>query len=355
MTIDCVIVGCGRIFSKHVQAIESLAGELKVVGIVEPDENRASYASNHFKCAKYTSVEQFCKTERADLAIILTPSGLHAEHIKVICKSVNTILVEKPACLSLADLDDLSSLNFQGKKIFVVKQNRYNRPIVELKHWCDLENLQSFIYGTIRLRWCRDENYYNQDTWRGTWAYDGGVLTNQASHHIDILQMFMGEVDEVYATSIYGEPSIEVENTALVNLQFKNGALGMIEASNAIRPKNIEASLSLVFQDGVAEIGGHALNEWVIKPSKVEKLMVTPKFDNFLNEKDTTDVYGSGHIPLYKDLLNFFHGNSHNLVDIVEGGKSVKLLHAIYESIETRLPVKLSGNFSNSKLGKTIL
>ena len=351
MPLDCVIIGCGRIFSKHAVALNSLDDKVRVVGVIDTDDVRASNGASYFSCPSYKSIEQFCDVRTADFAVILTPSGMHADNIKSISKNVDTILVEKPACLALDDLEDLYSLHSKGKKIFVVKQNRYNRPIVQLKQWCDTGKSNDLVYGTIRLRWCRDKNYYQQDAWRGTWAYDGGVLTNQASHHIDILQMFMGEIEEVYATSIHGEPSIEVENTALVNIRFKTGALGMIEASNAIRPKNLEASLSLIFRDGIAEIGGHALNKWLNKPTNMKSL--APEFfKHFDNpEFDTSDVYGSGHISLYRDLMNYL-----KVIIIIcrykEGGKSVILLHAIYESIETGLPVSISASFKNSKLGK---
>jgi UDP-N-acetyl-2-amino-2-deoxyglucuronate dehydrogenase len=349
--LNAVIVGCGRIFAKHASAIERLSGEIRVSGIIEKDDKKAIDASNRFKCKKFFSIEEFIEKSSADIAIILTPSGLHATHIKKIIGSVNTILVEKPACLNLADLGDLCAFQEQGKQIFVVKQNRYNQPIMELKSWQNSKSFGELVYGTVRLRWCRDKNYYAQDSWRGTWAYDGGVLTNQASHHIDILQMFMGEVEEVYATSIMGEASIEVENTALVNLRFKNGALGFIEATTAIRPTNMEASLSLIFDDSVAEIGGHALNNWLTIPKGLVSASELNTSVGNASKDDKTDVYGAGHKALYQDLLKYFKNQKHQLVDIVEGGKSLILLHAIYESIETGLPVSILGSFPNSRLG----
>ena len=148
-----------------------------------------------------------------------------------------------------------------------------------------------------------------------------------------------------------GEASIEVENTALVNLRFKNGALGFIEATTAIRPTNMEASLSLIFDDCVAEIGGHALNNWLTIPKGLVSASELNTNVGNASKDDKTDVYGAGHKALYQDLLKYFKNQKHQLVDIVEGGKSLILLHAIYESIETGLPVSILGSFPNSRLG----
>lgn len=346
----CVVIGCGRIFEKHAVALQSVKNTICVIAVVDPVLERSTKASEIFKCKKFSSIEEFCSEGQADLAVILTPSGLHAQNIYDIKNNVKTVLVEKPVCLSLDDMECLERLSETALEIYVVKQNRYNSPIAELRDWIDTAVSTPLIYGTVRLRWCRDSHYYSQDSWRGTWLLDGGVLTNQASHHIDILQMFMGEVEEVYGVASYSEPSIETETTAIVTIKFSNGAIGLIEATTAIRPQNLEAGLTLVFENCVAEIGGHALNKWVIKPPMLEKEFFAADDPDPSN---VGDVYGNGHLLVYEDLIRHFQNRSNNLVSLTEGLKTVRLLHAIYESIETNNPVRINAKHNNSKLGKT--
>ena len=148
-----------------------------------------------------------------------------------------------------------------GVKLFVVKQNRFNVPVVQLRKALDQGRFGKLIMGTVRVRWCRPQAYYDQDSWRGTWAYDGGVLTNQASHHVDLLEWMMGDVESVFAKSKHALADIEAEDTAVVILKFRNGALGVIEATTAIRPKDLEGSISILGETGSVEVGGFAVNE----------------------------------------------------------------------------------------------
>ena len=148
-----------------------------------------------------------------------------------------------------------------GVKLFVVKQNRFNVPVVKAREALEAGRFGRLILGTVRVRWCRDQAYYDQDAWRGTWAYDGGVLTNQASHHIDMLEWFFGDVVSVHARAITALAKIETEDTAVATLKFRNGALGIIEATTAARPTDLEGSLSILGEKGTVEIAGFAVNQ----------------------------------------------------------------------------------------------
>ena len=148
-----------------------------------------------------------------------------------------------------------------GVKLFVVKQNRFNVPVVKAREALDAGRFGQLILGTVRVRWCRDQAYYDQDEWRGTWAYDGGVLTNQASHHVDMLEWFFGDVVSVHARAITALANIETEDTAVATLKFRNGALGIIEATTAARPTDLEGSLSILGEKGTVEIAGFAVNQ----------------------------------------------------------------------------------------------
>ena len=204
--------------------------------------------------------------------------------------------------------------------------------------------------GTIRLRWCRDQRYYDQDEWRGTWAFDGGVLTNQASHHIDLLEWMVGDVESVFARSLTALSKIETEDTAVVNLKFRNGALGIIEATTATRPKDLEGSISILGESGTVEIGGFAVNEMKVW-SFVDE---TPEDQNILSDYSVNppNVYGFGHQEYYEHVVDCIINNKKQLVDGFEGRKSLELINAIYESIETGKEVFLRFKPKLCKLGR---
>jgi predicted dehydrogenase len=237
-----------------------------------------------------------------------------------------------------------------GVKLFIVKQNRFNVPVQKLRQALEAGRFGKLILGTIRVRWCRPQSYYDQDSWRGTWKYDGGVLTNQASHHVDLLEWMMGDVESVFAKGMTALVNIEVEDTAVVLLKFKNGALGVIEATTATRPKDLEGSISILGEKGTVEIGGFAVNEmkvWNFVQAQPEDAEVMQKYS-----VNPPNVYGFGHQAYYENVVDCLSNNNVQLVDGLEGKKSLKLISAIYESIETGKEVFLNQQPKSSKLGK---
>lgn len=150
----------------------------------------------------------------------------------------------------------IAACDKHGCRLFVVKQNRFNIPVLKLREALEKGRFGKLVMGTVRVRWCRPQSYYDMDSWRGTWALDGGVLTNQASHHVDLLEWMMGDVDSVYAASSTALANIEVEDTAIAVLKFRSGALGCIEATTATRPRDLEGSISILGEKGSVEIGG---------------------------------------------------------------------------------------------------
>jgi predicted dehydrogenase len=205
------------------------------------------------------------------------------------------------------------------------------------------------VLGTVRVRWCRPQDYYDQAPWRGTWAMDGGVLTNQASHHVDMLEWMMGDVESVFARSATALANIEAEDTAVVTLKFRNGALGVIEATTATRPKDLEGSISVLGEGGTVEIAGFAVNKmktWNFVEAKpgdedvMEKYSVNPP-----------SVYGFGHQAYYEYVVDCISNNGPHLVDGLVGRKSLELINAIYESIETGKEVYLRFRPKHCKLG----
>jgi UDP-N-acetyl-2-amino-2-deoxyglucuronate dehydrogenase len=203
--------------------------------------------------------------------------------------------------------------------------------------------------GTVRVRWCRRQDYYAQDAWRGTWAFDGGVLTNQASHHVDLLEWMMGDVESVFARSATALVDIETEDTAVVVLKFRNGALGVIEATTAARPTDLEGSISVLGEGGTVEIGGFAVNQmktWRFGEPRETDAEVLEKYS-----VNPPNVYGFGHQAYYEHVVDVMDNGTRQLVDGLEGRRSLELISAIYESIETGQEVSLHFKPKKCRLG----
>jgi UDP-N-acetyl-2-amino-2-deoxyglucuronate dehydrogenase len=344
------LIGCGRISHKHSELLgNNQIDGAKLVSVCDIDEEKAKKLADKFNLPYYTDMEKMLQNEDIDVVSILTPSGMHCEHTLKIAKYKRHIVVEKPMALTLDDADAMiKACDENGIRLFVVKQNRYNLPVQQLKKALDDNRFGKLVLGTVRVRWCRPQEYYDQDSWRGTWKYDGGVLTNQASHHIDLLEWCMGDVESVFAKSVTALVDIEAEDTAVVTLKFQNGALGIIEATTAVRPKDLEGSISIMGETGSVEIGGFAVNEikhWNFKD--------TIQSDNNINDFSVNppNIYGFGHKAYYEHVVDCISNDKKALVDGLVGRKSLELINAIYESIETGKEVFLRFKPTKCKLG----
>ena len=237
-----------------------------------------------------------------------------------------------------------------GVRLFVVKQNRYNVPVQRLRRVLDRGRFGKLVMGTVRVRWCRRQDYYDQDTWRGTWALDGGVLANQASHHVDLLMWMLGDVQSVYAKTATRLVDVETEDTAAVVLQFTSGALGIIEATTATRPVDLEGSLSILGERGTVVIGGFAVNELVTWKFEDHE----PEDETVIAEAKTTpdNVYGFGHQAFIENAIHTIRGQGAALVDGLEGRKSIEVINAIYESVYSGREIQLRFRQRVSPLGR---
>ncbi|MDA3968333.1 Gfo/Idh/MocA family protein [Helicobacter ibis] len=351
--LGVALLGCGRIAVRHAELLSK--GEIsgaRLVCVCDIDENRAKSFGEKYKVPYFTSLESMMDSHYnyIDIISILTPSGLHAKNTLEVAPYKKHIIVEKPMALTLDDADKMiEACDKYGIRLFVVKQNRYNLPVQKLREALESGRFGRLVMGSIRVRWCRDNSYYRQDSWRGTWAMDGGVFTNQASHHIDLLEWMLGDVESVFAKARTALSDIETEDTGVAVLKFKNGALGVIEATTATRPKDLEGSISILGENGSVEIGGFAVNEirhWHFKdglPSDdevIEKYSVNPP-----------NVYGFGHREYYLHVLDSIINNKKALVDGLEGRKSLELIIAMYESIETGKEVFLQFHPKKCRLG----
>jgi UDP-N-acetyl-2-amino-2-deoxyglucuronate dehydrogenase len=335
------LLGCGRIAKRH---SELLGGNhvdgASLVAVCDPVRARADAIASKFGVPAVYEIDDLLARKDIDAVAVLTPSGMHPRHVIACARAGKHVVVEKPMALRLPDADDMiRACDEAGVMLFVVKQNRFNVPVAKAREALEAGRFGRLILGTVRVRWCRDQAYYDQDAWRGTWAYDGGVLTNQASHHIDMLEWFFGDVESVHARATTALVKIETEDTAVATLKFRNGALGIIEATTAVRPTDLEGSLSVLGEKGTVEIAGFAVNQirhWRFVDELASDKDVVEKFS-----VNPPNVYGFGHKAYYDHVVDCLKNQTAALVDGLQGRKSLELISALYESIETGREVPL--------------
>jgi len=351
--INFALVGCGRIAERHAELLSSVSiRDARLIAVCDIVEEKAKIFSEKYKVPYYTDMHEMMQEKGKDISVvsILTESGNHAKHTIELATYKKHLVVEKPMALNIDDADAMiRACDTNGVKLFVVKQNRYNLPVVKLKEAVDKGRFGKLFLASARLRWCREQSYYSQASWRGTWAMDGGVIANQASHYIDLLYYLMGDVDAVYAKSIRALANIEAEDTAAVILKFRNCGLGVIEATTATRPRDLEGSLSLLGEKGSVEIAGFSVNQiktWnFIDENPYDKQVIEKYSENPPN------VYGFGHQQYLENVVESIKYGKAGLVEGLEGRKSVEIISAIYESMETRKEVFLRFKPEKCKLG----
>jgi len=332
------LVGCGRISLRHVQVLTQMPG-VKLVAVCDLLEDRARGTGNPLGIPFYTDALEMVQCVKPDIVSILTDSGSHAQIGCLLAPYVPVVVVEKPMALTLEDADALiETCENHGTRLFVVKQNRFNPAILQLRRAVEKGRFGKMVLGTVRIRWSRGQDYYDQAAWRGTWKSDGGVFTNQASHHIDLLQWLMGPVESVKSYVSTRLVDIEAEDTGVAVLKFKSGALGVVEATTATRPKDLEGSISVLGETGSVVVGGFSVNR-----------MVTWNFTESAPEdeeaqraiSDPPNVYGFGHQPFYEDVLTCLESGKRSMLDGLGGRKSLEIINALYESAFTGREVHL--------------
>ena len=346
------LVGCGRIAIRHSEILgNNILKNAKLCAVCDIDIRKAKKIGQKFNLPYYSDMHEMMKKESIDVVTVLTESGYHAEHVINLAKYQKHIVVEKPMALDLNDADKMIKICDENNcKLFVVKQNRFNLPVIKLRQAYEEGRFGKLVLGTVRVRWSRLQAYYDLSDWRGTWALDGGVLANQASHHIDMLEWMMGDVESVFAKANTSLVNIEAEDTAAVILKFKNGALGLIEATTATRPNDLEGSISILGEKGSVVISGFAVNKiqtWSFEKKKDDDSNVLNKYS-----VNPPNVYGFGHKAYYENVIDCIINNKKQLVDGISGRKSLRLITAIYQSIETKKEVYLNSKSLKSRLGQ---
>jgi len=340
-----LIVGCGRIFPKHLESITRLNSFFKLVAICDTDLKKRNDYSKKLKVPAFKLIEEAINQTKPDIVSILTPSGLHAKHTIEALKKNKHVIIEKPMCLKNIDARKIIYHSKKSKKkVFVVMQNKFNPPVVKLLKDIKLNKFGTVFHAGVCVKWKRDLSYYNLNKWRGSWKLDGGVVCNQASHHLDLLRTIMGDPISIVAKGFKHLSKIEVEDTALILFKFKNNKSAIMEATTAMRPHDSEGSINIMGSTGSAKIGGFALNEISYYYSK-KKININQYKTNPKN------VYGFGHIEFYKHVYYCIKKKINSDFDAKNSSKTVGLINAIYKSIETNREIKLTKNINSTKLG----
>lgn len=338
------IIGCGRIAINHIKAVVN--NNLEMVAACDIDLNKIKdlFKKTGYEkhCEHYTNYKEMIKKHSdLELVAIATESGVHAE-IALYCidHGIN-VIIEKPMAMSMDDADEIVRRSKdKNVKVSVCHQNRFNIAIQEMRNALQLGRFGKISHGSINVRWNRGIQYYEQATWRGKWASDGGCLFNQCIHGIDLLRWMMGnEVEEVYGvTKQQFHDYLECEDIGMAVVKFKNGAVGTIEGTVNVYPQNLEETLYLFGENGTVKIGGKSTNNidvWNFADETEDD-----KKNKGLEEQ-TSNVYGNGHISLYADVIDSINNNRTPYVDAVAGRNAVEMILAIYQSASTGTPVKL--------------
>lgn len=362
MKYKVALIGCGRISYKHIDAYVAKQNidRIEFVAACDPVESKAMERIEQYKktvsnsnVKYYADYKKMLKECKPDLVDICTESGKHCI-IAVDCLNAGcNVNCEKPMALSTKDAQLMIDTADKNKKILAVDfQNRFNAPVVKTREAYESGRFGKILHGMVQIRWNRNEKYYEEAPWRGTWEQDGGTLMNQCTHGIDLLQWMMGEdAVRVQASTRRFIRPIDAEDFGSAIVEFKSGAVGIIEGSADIYPNNLNETLSIFGTKGSVVIGGLAVNKmetWRFSDSKIvgdtEEKVLNP------NEKDPPSVYGFGHTAHIANVLDAMENGTQPLNNGKSAKKALDIILAIYESQKTGKAVELPNNFSTMEM-----
>lgn len=350
--IRIAVIGCGRVAQHYKKIFDSgVIANWSLVGFCDILIDRANYLADHFNAKSYNNFMLMLQSEKPDLVLILTPSGFHYKHTKLAFQFNCNVLCEKPVTMLPSEAEELKKVALNKNLMYgTAFQNRLNPAITAIEKAIKKNRFGKIITATIRLRWCRYQEYYD-DNWHGKWALDGGVINQQAIHHVDAINWLLGPVESVIAKTENQLNKLEAEDTLVAILKFENGALGTIEATTAARPEDFEASLSVVGEKGMVLIGGIALNRietWKFIDSVPEDETIPEEFS-----QEVETGYGLSHGPLLQGVIDTLLKNQiETLVSADDAINTTKLVHALYKSDEEKKWIRLKDMPVSKRLGR---
>src|SRR5882672_3743304 len=328
--IRFALVGCGRIATNHIGAINAHGERCELSEVCDVDPAKLADAAGKTGAAGYANLESMLAKSRADCVVLASPSGLHSAQAIQVAAAGKHVMTEKPMATRWGDgLAMVRACDTANVRLFVVKQNRRNRTLQMLKQAIDAGRFGRIYMVTINVFWTRPQAYYDSAPWRGTWEFDGGAFMNQASHYVDLLDWLIGPVESVQAYTATLARNIQVEDTGVVSVRWRSGALGSMNVTMLTYPKNLEGSITILGEKGTVRIGGVAVNEiqhWEFaEPDEDDDKIKNASYE-------TTSVYGFGHPLYYDNVIKVLRGEALPETDGREGLKSLELLVATYIS-----------------------
>lgn len=338
------IIGCGRISHSHVQAIAHYKNDLILTALCDNNSGQRALAQErHPGTPIYSSIETLLVEQDVDVIVLCTPSGVHAEQACLAANHGKHVITEKPMATRWRDgLNMVKTCDKNSVYLFVVKQNRHNATIKALKKAIESNRFGRIYMVHSNVFWTRPQSYYEQDFWRGTWEFDGGAFMNQASHYVDLLDWLIGPVESVQAMMGTLARNIEVEDTGVLNIKWRSGALGSMCVTMLTYQKNMEGSITILGEKGTVRLSGPALNH--IERWEFADHLDSQECIEALNY-EVSSVYGNGHLAYYENVIQALRGETMPQTDGREGLRSLELLISAYlankESKTIHLPLEL--------------
>ena len=337
--VRIAVIGCGRISQNHFGAIEKHSDHLELAAICDTDSKTLAEHAARYNVPAFADYEALLRESDCDMVSLCTPSGLHSSQAIMAAKYRKHVITEKPMATRWKDgLDMVKACDDAGVFLFVVKQNRRNATLQLLKRAISEKRFGKIYMVHLNVFWTRPQEYYTSAPWRGTWEMDGGAFMNQASHYVDLLEWLIGPISDVQAMTATLARDIEVEDTGVMNVRWRNGALGSLSVTMLTYPKNLEGSITILGEKGTARIGGVAVNDIQVwdfaEPRDYDESVKNANYE-------TTSVYGFGHPLYYNNVVETMRGEAEAETDGREGLKSLEVLIAAYISARDRKTVSL--------------
>ncbi len=337
--IKIAVVGCGRISKNHFGAIDTHKGDFNLVSVCDTNQAMCDDASKQYGVVGYTDFEQMLKEQDIDIVTLCTPSGIHPDQTVLAARYGVHVATEKPMATRWKDgLRMVRACDEADVHLFVIKQNRKNTTLQLLKRAIKEKRFGRIYMVTLNVFWTRPQEYYNSADWRGTWELDGGAFMNQASHYVDLLEWLIGPIADIQAMTGTLDRDIEVEDTGVMNIRWRSGAMGSMSVTMLTYPKNYEGAITIIGEKGTARVGGVAVNDiqhWEFADKK--------DYDDDLKKAnyETTSVYGFGHPLYFKNVVDVLRGVAAPETDGREGLKSLEVLIGTYLSARDNKTVSL--------------
>jgi UDP-N-acetyl-2-amino-2-deoxyglucuronate dehydrogenase len=328
--IRFALVGCGRISANHFDALDRQQERAELVGVCDIDPQALAGAVERTGAPGFPSLDALLAGTDADIVILSTPSGVHADQATQVAQAGRHVMTEKPMATRWRDGKRMvQACDQAGVHLFVVKQNRRNATLQLVKRAMEKKRFGRIYMVNINVFWSRPQSYYDSAPWRGTWEFDGGAFMNQASHYVDLLDWLIGPVESVQAYTATLARNIQVEDTGVVSIRWRAGTLGSMNVTMLTYPKNLEGSITIIGEKGTVRIGGVAVNQiehWTFADTDPDDAAVEQA------SYDTTSVYGFGHPLYYDNVIKALRGEEPPATDGREGLHSLEILIATYIS-----------------------